>query len=125
MDQQGIRLQKVMAQAGVGSRRVCEDMIEAGRVQVNDKRVTEQGMRVDPATDVIKVDGLRIVTNDTHVYLALNKPVGMLSTMSDELGRPCPPVRWGGPAGPDHAAVLHPAGGRLADPVGRIPAARG
>ena len=89
MDQQGIRLQKVMAQAGVGSRRVCEDMIEAGRVQVNDKRVTEQGMRVDPATDVIKVDGLRIVTNDTQVYFALNKPVGMLSTMSDELGRPC------------------------------------
>src|SRR4051794_15775468 len=89
MDQQGIRLQKVMAQAGVGSRRVCEDMIEAGRVQVNDKRVTEQGMRVDPATDVIKVDGLRIVTNDTLVYFALNKPVGMLSTMSDERGRPC------------------------------------
>jgi 23S rRNA pseudouridine2605 synthase len=49
MDQQGIRLQKVMASAGVGSRRVCEDMIEAGRVQVNDKRVTEQGMRVDPS----------------------------------------------------------------------------
>src|SRR3954453_22061525 len=89
MEQQGIRLQKVMAQAGVGSRRVCEDLIEAGRVQVNDKRVTEQGMRVDPATDVIKVDGLRIVTNDTQVYFALNKPVGMLSTMSDELGRPC------------------------------------
>src|SRR3954451_763921 len=89
MEQQGIRLQKVMAQAGVGSRRVCEDLIEAGRVQVNDKRVTEQGLRVDPRTDVIKVDGLRIVTNDTLVYFALNKPVGMLSTMSDERGRPC------------------------------------
>jgi 23S rRNA pseudouridine2605 synthase len=89
MDQQGIRLQKVMAQAGVGSRRVCEDMIEAGRVQVNDQRVTEQGRRVDPLTDVIKVDGMRIVTNDTLAYFALNKPVGMLSTMSDELGRPC------------------------------------
>jgi 23S rRNA pseudouridine2605 synthase len=89
MDQQGIRLQKVMAQAGVGSRRVCEDLIEAGRVQVNDKRVTEQGLRVDPRKDVIKVDGLRVMTNDTLVYLALNKPVGMLSTMSDERGRPC------------------------------------
>jgi 23S rRNA pseudouridine2605 synthase len=89
MDQQGIRLQKVMAQAGVGSRRVCEDLIEAGRVQVNDKRVTEQGLRVDPRSDVIKVDGLRVMTNDTLVYLALNKPVGMLSTMSDERGRPC------------------------------------
>lgn len=89
MDQQGTRLQKVMAQAGVGSRRVCEDMIEAGRVQVNDKRVAEQGMRVDPLTDIIKVDGMRIQTNDTLVYMALNKPVGMLSTMSDELGRPC------------------------------------
>lgn len=89
MEQQGIRLQKVMAQAGVGSRRVCEDLIDAGRVQVNDKRVTEQGMRVDPAKDVIKVDGMRIITNDTLVYMALNKPVGMLSTMSDERGRPC------------------------------------
>ena len=89
MDQQGIRLQKVMAQAGVGSRRVCEDLIEAGRVQVNDKRVNVQGMRVDPITDVIKVDGMRIVTNDTQVYFALNKPEGMLSTMSDELNRPC------------------------------------
>ena len=89
MDQQGVRLQKVMAQAGVGSRRVCEDMIDAGRVQVNDKQVTEQGMRVNPLSDVIKVDGMRVVTNDTQVYLALNKPVGMLSTMSDDRGRPC------------------------------------
>jgi 23S rRNA pseudouridine2605 synthase len=89
MDQQGIRLQKVMAQAGVGSRRVCEDLIEAGRVAVNDKRVTEQGLRVDPVKDVIKVDGMRITTNDALVYLVLNKPVGMLSTMSDERGRPC------------------------------------
>lgn len=89
MEQQGTRLQKVMAQAGVGSRRVCEDLIEAGRVQVNDKLVTEQGMRVDPRTDVIKVDGMRIVSNDALVYLALNKPVGMMSTMSDERGRPC------------------------------------
>ena len=89
MEQQGIRLQKVMAQAGVGSRRVCEDLIEAGRVSVNDKRVTEQGLRVDPVKDVVKVDGMRITTNDAQVYLALNKPVGMLSTMSDERGRPC------------------------------------
>src|ERR1700709_368631 len=89
MDQQGIRLQKVMAQAGVGSRRVCEDMIDAGRVSVNDKKVTEQGMRVDPLTDVVKGDGMRIVTNNTHAYFALNKPVGMLSTMSDDQGRPC------------------------------------
>ena len=64
-------------------------MIEAGRVQVNDKAVSVQGLRVDPVRDVIKVDGMRVVTNTNQAYFALNKPVGMLSTMSDELGRPC------------------------------------
>jgi 23S rRNA pseudouridine2605 synthase len=85
---QGVRLQKVMASAGVGSRRACEALIEAGRVQVNGRVVAEQGMRVDPATAEIKVDGLRISTPEAQqVYLALNKPLGVLSSMSDDRGR--------------------------------------
>ena len=84
-----IRLQKVMASAGVGSRRACEDLIEKGRVEVNGKKVREQGMRVDPETAVIKVDGLRITTSTTLTYLALNKPEGVISTLSDPEGRMC------------------------------------
>ena len=81
------RLQKVMAAAGVGSRRVCEELIADGRVTV-DGKVAVLGDRADPATAVIHVDGRRIVTDDTMVYLALNKPRGVLSAMSDERGRP-------------------------------------
>jgi 23S rRNA pseudouridine2605 synthase len=88
VDSQGVRLQKVMAAAGVGSRRACEALIDAGRVEVDGRLVREQGMRVDPATAVIKVDGLRISTPEAEqVYLALNKPLGVLSTMSDDRGR--------------------------------------
>ena len=86
--QEGVRLQKVLAAAGMGSRRACEELIEEGRVEVDGKRVTEQGMRVDPARAVIKVDGLRIASASGHVYLALNKPKGVVSTMSDPAGRP-------------------------------------
>jgi 23S rRNA pseudouridine2605 synthase len=83
-----VRLQKVLAAAGVGSRRACEALIDAGRVEVDGRVVREQGVRVDPASAVIKVDGLRITTADAQqVYLALNKPVGVLSTMSDDRGR--------------------------------------
>jgi 23S rRNA pseudouridine2605 synthase len=85
----GIRLQRVLADAGLGSRRACEVLIAQGRVSVNDTTVTEQGRRVDPANDVIRVDGLRVTTSAERVYLALNKQRGMLSTMSDERGRPC------------------------------------
>jgi pseudouridine synthase len=84
----GIRLQRVLASAGLGSRRACEELIEEGRVEVDGKVVVEQGMRVDPATAVIKVDGLRIATAPDHVYIALNKPRGVVSTMSDPEGRP-------------------------------------
>lgn len=85
----GIRLQKVLAQAGVASRRMAEELIDMGRVEVNDKVVMVQGMRVDPDTDVIRVDGVRVRTNDELVYFILNKPLGVQSTMHDELGRPC------------------------------------
>jgi 23S rRNA pseudouridine2605 synthase len=87
-DTDGIRLQKVLAAAGIGSRRVCEDLIAAGRVAVDGVTVTEMGMRVDPLTTVIHVDGARINVRDDLVYLALNKPRGVLSAMSDDRGRP-------------------------------------
>jgi 23S rRNA pseudouridine2605 synthase len=83
---EGIRLQKVLAGAGVGSRRACEELIAAGRVTV-DGRTAELGARVDPAIAVISVDGNRIKTRDDLVYLALNKPRGVLSAMSDSRGR--------------------------------------
>jgi 23S rRNA pseudouridine2605 synthase len=80
------RLQKVLAGAGVGSRRVCEELIADGRVTV-DGRVAALGDKVDPHSAVIHVDGERVVTDARLVYLALNKPRGVVSTMSDERGR--------------------------------------
>jgi len=85
---QGLRLQKVLASAGLGSRRACEELIAAGRVSVDGKTVREQGMRIDPRTAVVAVDGSRINVRDDLVYLALNKPRGVLSTMNDPQGRP-------------------------------------
>lgn len=89
MPDDGIRLQKVLAAAGIGSRRACEELIAAGRVSVDGRVVREQGMRVDPARSVIHVDGERVPTASDLVVLALNKPRGVLSTMSDDEGRPC------------------------------------
>ena len=86
-DQGGIRLQKVLAAAGLASRRACEIMISEGRVEVNSKIVTEQGLRVDPEHDVIRVDGSRIPPPRRHLYLVLNKPRGVVSTMDDPEGR--------------------------------------
>ncbi len=83
-----IRLQKALAQAGIASRRASEELIDRGAVEVNGRLVTEQGTRVDPATDVIKVDGRRIPPVRRHLYLAVNKPRGVVSTMSDPQGRP-------------------------------------
>ncbi|WP_328593357.1 pseudouridine synthase [Lolliginicoccus suaedae] len=85
----GVRLQKVLARAGVGSRRVCEQMIDQGRIEVNGQRVKVQGMRIDPATAVVKVDGMRVMITEDLVHLALNKPRGWQSTMQDEMNRPC------------------------------------
>jgi 23S rRNA pseudouridine2605 synthase len=83
---EGIRLQKVLAAAGLGSRRGCEEMIAAGRVEVNG-RVATLGARVDPARDVVRLDGSQVPTAAGLVYFAVHKPRGMLSTMSDERGR--------------------------------------
>ena len=88
-DSEGVRLQKVLSQAGIASRRVAEKMILDGRVEVDDRIVTELGTRVDPDVSVIRVDGARVTVDDTLVHLAINKPKGMHSTMSDDKGRPC------------------------------------
>ena len=87
-DRRGERLQKVLARAGVGSRRVCEDMIDAGRISVNGETVQVQGMRVDPRSDRIAVDGARIELRDDRVTYAVNKPAGVLTAMSDDRARP-------------------------------------
>src|SRR5262244_321854 len=83
----GIRLQKVLAAAGVGSRRHCEEMIGDGRVEVDGEIVRRFGARVDPQRQVIRVDGRRIPAREDLVYIALNKPAGVLTTMSDARGR--------------------------------------
>jgi pseudouridine synthase len=84
---EGIRLQKVLAAAGVGSRRRCEELIGEGRVEVDGQVVRRFGARVDPGRQVIRVDGRRIPARQDLVYLALNKPAGVLTAMSDDRGR--------------------------------------
>jgi len=86
---EGVRLQKVLAAAGFGSRRACEVLIDQGRVEVDGRIVREQGVRVDPQTAVVRVDGQRVPTAAGTVVVAVNKPRGVLSTMSDDRGRPC------------------------------------
>jgi pseudouridine synthase len=88
-DPDGVRLQKLLAAAGVGSRRTCENLISAGRVTVDGHLVTELGVRIDPDRQTVHVDGSRVVLDESRVYLAFNKPLGVVSTMSDDLGRPC------------------------------------
>jgi 23S rRNA pseudouridine2605 synthase len=88
-DPDGVRLQKLLAAAGVGSRRTCENLISAGRVEVDGHIVTELGVRIDPHTQTVHVDGSRVQLDESRVYLAFNKPLGVVSTMSDDLGRPC------------------------------------
>lgn len=86
-DSNSIRLQKLLAQAGFGSRRKCEDMITEGRVEVDGELVTELGTRVDPHKQQVRVDGSRVRVNPNHVTLALNKPRKVLSAMDDRKGR--------------------------------------
>jgi 23S rRNA pseudouridine2605 synthase len=82
-----IRLQKLLAQSGVASRRRCEELMLAGSVVVDGEVVTRLGTKVDPRTAVIRVDGKRLPPISEKVYLALNKPRGVVSTMSDPEGR--------------------------------------
>ena len=86
-DPDGVRLQKLLAAAGVGSRRTCENLITAGRVVVDGQVVTELGVRIDPDRQTVHVDGVRVQLDESRVYLAFNKPLGVVSTMNDDLGR--------------------------------------
>src|SRR5262247_4585219 len=82
------RLQKILAHAGVASRRHAEEMIVAGRVTVNGHIVTELGSKADAVQDVIKVDGKKLRSAQRHIYILLNKPKNVMSTSSDPEGRP-------------------------------------
>jgi 23S rRNA pseudouridine2605 synthase len=81
------RLQKILAAAGVASRRECEELIREGRVEVDKQVVTELGTRVDPQRQEIRVDG-EMLTTPKLAYFAVNKPIGVVSTSSDPAGRP-------------------------------------
>lgn len=88
MGDPGERLARFLAHAGVASRRHAENLIAAGRVQVNGLIIREQGSKVDPTRDIVQVDGEVIRATDQHIYILLHKPVGYLSTVSDPEGRP-------------------------------------
>ncbi|MGH3362400.1 MAG: pseudouridine synthase [Nocardioides sp.] len=89
LDEDGlIRLQKLLAQSGVASRRKCEELMLAGLVEVDGEVVTRLGTKVDPRTAVVRVEGKRLPPVSAHVYLVLHKPRGVVSTMSDPEGRP-------------------------------------
>lgn len=85
--QEGERLARYLAHAGIASRRRAEELIAAGRVQVNGQVVTTQGTKIDPAHDSVTVDGKLVRVKSRHVYLLLHKPVGYVSTVSDPQGR--------------------------------------
>lgn len=82
-DSSGIRLQKILSQAGIASRRAAEKLIEEGRVSVNGRTVREMGVKADPAADDIRVDGRRLRQPERHRYILLNKPAGVVTTRSD------------------------------------------
>jgi 23S rRNA pseudouridine2605 synthase len=87
-DEQGlVRLHKLLAQSGVASRRKCEELMLAGSVSIDGEVVTRLGTKVNPQTAVVRVDGVRLPPISPHVYLVLNKPIGVVSTMSDPQGR--------------------------------------
>ena len=88
-DRGGERLQKVLARAGIASRRASELLITEGRVDVNGEVITTLGARVDPEVDLVRVDGERVITSSNLSYLMLNKPRGVVTTMEDPQGRRC------------------------------------
>lgn len=80
------RLQKILAQAGVASRRKCEELILAGKVEVNGELVTTLGTKVDPEQDIIKVAG-KLIRGENKIYIMFNKPKGVITSASDDKGR--------------------------------------
>jgi 23S rRNA pseudouridine2605 synthase len=101
-DPDGIRLQKLLAAAGVGSRRVCENLIADGRVEVDGHLVTELGVRIR-ADQTVHVDGVRVQLDESRVYFAFNKPLNVVTTMNDELGR----INIGDYVGDRHERLFH------------------
>ncbi|HEV7148167.1 MAG TPA: pseudouridine synthase [Pedococcus sp.] len=101
-DPDGVRLQKLLAAAGVGSRRVCENLIAAGRVEVDGNVVTELGVRIR-ADQLVHVDGVRVQLDESRVYFAFNKPLNVVTTMNDELGR----ISVGDYVGDRHERLFH------------------
>ena len=87
MDERGERIQKVLARAGVGSRRAVEELVAAGRIRVN-KKAAHLGQRIDPSKDKVEVDGSFVPLDPALVYYLLNKPSGIVTTTSDPEGRP-------------------------------------
>jgi pseudouridine synthase len=85
---EGERLARFLAHAGIASRRHAEELIAAGRVQVNGATVTAQGTRIDPSTDIVTVDGKPVAVASRLVYIMLHKPTGYITTASDPQGRP-------------------------------------
>jgi pseudouridine synthase len=83
-----IRLQKFLASVGVASRRASEKIIQDGRVQVNGRIVRELGVKIDPDVDEIKVDGKACRKEPRHIYILINKPIGVVTTVKDPFGRP-------------------------------------
>ena len=88
----GARLQKVPAHAGGASRRACESLIASGRVRVDGMTVTETGLRVDPATQEIRLDGTRVLTDPDIVTVMVHKPAGVVTTMEDPRAGPPSPT---------------------------------
>jgi 23S rRNA pseudouridine2605 synthase/16S rRNA pseudouridine516 synthase len=82
------RLQKVLSAAGLFSRRRAEMLMQEGRIRINGELATEMGVRVDPDVDVVSVDGQVVPLKTDTLYIMLNKPKGVLSTMADEQARP-------------------------------------
>ena len=82
------RIQKILAHAGIASRRKAEEFMKLGRVSVNGEIITELGTRADPAVDVIKVDGKRIRVDERFIYVLLYKPKSVMSTTADPEDRP-------------------------------------
>ena len=82
-----MRLQKYLAQAGVASRRKCEELIEEGKVKVNNKVVTELGTKINPDVDIVEFQGKVLKIEDKKVYILLNKPIGYVTTLDEQFGR--------------------------------------
>ncbi len=86
-DLEEVRLQKYLAEAGIASRRKAEDLIQQGKVKVNDKIVTELGTKINPEKDQVEYEGKSVTVNNEKIYILLNKPIGYVTTAKDQFNR--------------------------------------